>query len=469
MLSVFPKSIANKAIAAYLVGLAVSTILYSKYSMRFEFIAFGIMEVLLFFIGSSYLTVRWSKLSDRTFEKNLFWYAFALRSVWVVFSFFYFSAQTGQPFEYGAADSYGYHEMAGWLSGCDWNFTIKNLFNSGDGISDSGYVFYLSSFYRLFGVNIFIARVAKCLYSSFICVLMYRLATRNFGKKTGRMTGLFCMLMPNLIWYCGLHLKEIEMVLLTVLCVERADYAFRAIGKQQIVAFLVSGLSALLLFGFRTALAGVLIIAIGCAILFSSREVLSKWQKWMFGSVLAIGLLFTMGNQIRMEVEEIWEEKDTKQEENMAWRAVRENGNSFAAYAGKAVFAPLIFTIPFPTVIRVEGQEVQQMINGGNFVKNITSFFTIMALVFLLLTGKWRRHVLPIAFLCGYLFVITMSQYAQSERFHMPALPFALMFAAYGVTHINILSVKLFKYWPYIMCAAMIGWSWFKLAGRGLV
>ena len=35
-------------------------------------------------------------------------------------------------------------------------------------------------------------------------------------------------------------------------------------------------------------------------------------------------------------------------------------GNAFAKYAGTAVFAPLIFTIPFPTMVNTPYQENQQ-------------------------------------------------------------------------------------------------------------
>lgn len=38
------------------------------------------------------------------------------------------------------------------------------------------------------------------------------------------MAGIFYMLMPNLIMYTGSHLKEAEMVFLTVAFIERADY-----------------------------------------------------------------------------------------------------------------------------------------------------------------------------------------------------------------------------------------------------
>ena len=56
-----------------------------------------------------------------------------------------------------------------------------------------------------------------------------------------------------------------------------------------------------------------------------------------------------------------------------------------------------------------------------------------MALFVLLLSGRWRKHVLIGAILVGYLVVLVFSNYAQSERFHLPILPLHLMFAAYGI------------------------------------
>ena len=155
----------------------------------------------------------------------------------------------------------------------------------------------------------------------------------------------------------------------------------------------------------------------------------------------------------------------------MEWRTKRDNGNAFAKYAGKSVFAPLIFTIPFPSMVRpYEGQDVQQLLNGGNFVKNILSGFTIFAMFILLISGKWREHLLPLSFMLGYLLVLTMSIFAQSERFHQPAMPFEFMFAAYGlsVAVTNMKYKQWFTYWCVFMFVACIVWNWFKLAGRGL-
>jgi hypothetical protein len=176
-----------------------------------------------------------------------------------------------------------------------------------------------------------------------------------------------------------------------------------------------------------------------------------------------------IGNRIIGEFEEVWEGRVMNQRAGMEWRAEREGGNAFARYASKTVFAPLIFTIPFPTMVNTPGQENQQMLHGGNYVKNIMSGFVIFALVMLLLNGDWRKHTMPLALMLGYLTVIAFSNFAHSERFHQPALPFELMFAAVGISMLKKKHVKWIDYWMYGIVVANIAWAWFKLAGRGML
>ena len=152
----------------------------------------------------------------------------------------------------------------------------------------------------------------------------------------------------------------------------------------------------------------------------------------------------------------------------MEARANRAGGNQFAKYASASLFAPAIFTIPFSSMVYIPFQENQMMLNGGNFIKNVLSGLTIYALILLLLSGEWRKHVLPIAVTCGYLLVIAFSNFAHSERFHFPVLAFELMFAAYGVTQVKNKQKKWYTYWLIGVSVMVVGWAWIKLAGRGL-
>jgi hypothetical protein len=227
----------------------------------------------------------------------------------------------------------------------------------------------------------------------------------------------------------------------------------------------------------RTALAATLVMAFFCTILLSSERVVS-WGRRTLMLIMAIlfaGMILMTSTSIGQDVQQMWQTRGTNQEATMKWHSERVDkggfSNQFAKYAGAAVFAPMIFTIPFPTMNEVPGQENQKMIHGGNFVKNILSFFTIASMFILLFSGDWRKYVLPLAMLCGYLVVLVFSSFAQSERFHLPIVPFTLMFAAYGISKMNEVwwIRKYYPYWCALMFVACVAWNWFKLAGRGMI
>ncbi len=299
---------------------------------------------------------------------------------------------------------------------------------------------------------------------------MYKLTIRNFGESVGRMAAIFCMLMPNLIYYCGLHLKETEMIFLTVAFIERADYAMRS-SKLTVKNLILPVLLVGSLFFFRTVLGITALFTFFTAILFTSQRVMKMNNRIVLGIWLLVAVGYFMGGKIATEIEQVWANRDSNQSTSMEFRSMRKGGNKFAKYAGATVFAPLIFTIPFPTMVDIENQQNQQLIHGGNYVKNITSFFTILTLFLLFFKRKaWKNHILILAFTCSYLAVIALSAFAQSERFHLPVLPFALILATFGISQMTNKKYKQwFDWWTIFIFVAIIGWSWFKLAGRNII
>jgi multisubunit Na+/H+ antiporter MnhE subunit len=89
----------------------------------------------------------------------------------------------------------------------------------------------------------------------------------------------------------------------------------------------------------------------------------------------------------------------------------------------------------------------------------------------MLISGEWRRHVFIIAYTVGYHMVLVLSEFAQSGRFHMPVIPFLMLFAAYGI-QIGKTNAKMRKWWPMVLAlevVACLAWNWFKLKGRGMI
>lgn len=474
MLTYFPRYFSDKAIGLYVGLLCVNTLLFYSYAMTWYWWLFGAVEVVGFFYFSNLLSHRWGGYSPGLFKRKLFGTALGIRLVYVLFSYLFYCEMTGTPFEFNAGDVGFYNELgrygASLLLKGEFNLLEQFMIYTGGVIqlSDSGYPIYLSIVYALTDNSILITRLIKAVLSAYTVWLVYKLAARNFDEPVARMGAIFCMLMPNLVYYCGLHLKETEMLFLTVLFVERADALLRSskLVAMPLVFLLMLGMVC---FTFRTVLGVVLVLALMFALVLTSKRVV-RWGKRVIILLLSVAMLgVALSDRIALEVEQLWDARADNQSTSMQWRAEREQGNKFAKYAGAAVFAPLIFTIPFPTMVETVGQENQRLIHGGNYVKNIVSFFTILALVLLLFSGQWRRYVLMLAFMLGYLVVIALSAFAHSERFHLPALPFLLLFAAYGVSQMRNSYKRYFVVWLVFIFVANVAWAWFKLAGRGLV
>lgn len=466
MVTYFPNIISRKAIYCYFITLAIVSVVFMDQVLPFVWMLFGSAEVVLFFYFSNRLTKQWRGLPPIVFVKRLFWTSLVIRLVYMVFVYFFYDFMTGQPFMFHSADEQLYFETSKiW---CEQGLDAFRNTMQWIVFSDSGEIYYASFLCLLFGPFVLPVRIGHCLLGSLTCVLIYRIAKRHFNESTARMAAVLCMLMPNLIYYCGIQLKEVEMVFVTTLMVDSVDALLseRKFDWKNLVAGV---LAAFAMFSFRTALGVVGLLSVMVALLLNQGKLVAKWQRIGLAALIVVVIsATTIGNRMLGEMSELWEEGGRSQNINMEWRSQREGGNSLAKYASEVVFAPAIFTIPFASMVYTEGQENQQMIHGGNFVKNIMSGFVVFALVVLLFSGDWRKHTLPLALLLGYLVVVAFSSFAHSERFHQPAIPFELMFAAYGISILKQKHVQWIDYWMAFVMAANVAWAWFKLAGRGL-
>lgn len=465
MLPYFPKYLSDRAVIIYLTSLVAISLIFGDYAMSLVFMVIGVVFVLLFFYGAGFFGKKWLYVKPTAFASNLFWIALFLRILWVLFSYVFYTEQTGIPFEWNAADAYVYHDDAAWLATCDWQVISSYLFQRKLGVSDAGYLLYLSGLYRIIGPNILMARIVKAIIGSWTCVLVYKLSSRTFGEDTGRMAAVFCMLMPNLIYYCGLHLKETEMDFLVVAFLERTDSLVRRT-KYDFLSVAVPICLAFSLFFFRTVLGVVALLSFITVIVFSSNRIVTRRKKTVLVIWGALALSSLTGGTIMTEIEEYWNlrvvNEDKKRSEQVA------SGMKWAKYATGTVMAPLIFSVPFSTMVDT-GQNNQMVLHGGNYVKTFMSVFVFMAFYFSIKNGRWRDFILIGVFCIGYLIVIAFSGYANSERFHMPALPCVLMMVAYGVSQFNIRALKFFYYWAFMVFFMDFAWAIFKLGGRGLI
>ena len=468
MLSYFPKYFSDKAIITYLIAFIIVTIVWHEQSMPILWMCWGVVEFFLFFLLSNSLSKKWGNTSSKYFKTGIFWWSFFLTLLYVIITYFLYIYLRGEPFEYDPSDGIGYHNDALWYMNCFKNDTMSHYwdyFKTYD-LSDTGYLLYLDHLYLLIDGNIFITRVIKCFYRAWMVVLVYKLASRTFGESVGRMAAIFCMLMPHFSFYAASHRKEMEMILIVVFCIERIDYLLRLRRfsyKDLLLSVALIGVT----FTLRTALGIAVVLAFAVALLLTNEKILNKSRKW---ALIICGGLFVLsisGGVIVNQIKELYTAKiEGKQGKDMEWRSTQ--GNELAKYAGAAVFAPMIVAIPFPTMVDVSEQYNQQRLNGGYYIKNILAFFVMFTLYWIIKNKQWRNYVLIYAYTFSYLLIIAFSNFAHSERFHLPALPFLLILAAYGVSLCTNKQKKYYSWYCYGMCAVAIAWNMFKLAGRGL-
>ena len=459
----------KRASIVYGVSLASVAILYFGNFMTWYWALMGILEVALFYGLSTYWEKEWGNISPQQFEKKLFGFTLLFRLIWIFGYYAFTTSVWNTPWEQPLGtymDSEGYFAEAVWL---------KELIRQGDISpylpyfnSDAGYAIFLALWNFVTQDSIILSRLPNAFFDTWTVILTYRIAKRNFGEKSARLAAIFTLLIPMMSFYSAVTMKESLMLMLSTWAVERGDFVIRE--KQYkfrtLLAFAVLALSVTL---FRTALAWVIILAFLCALVFSSEKVINKSRRVtiLFVVIFAGAALF--GGRIMEQSEELIEQAESTGA-NFEYRASRKGGNVLVANLNKAVLAPLIFTIPFPTMVEIEGQNIQQLQNGGFYLKNIFSFFCIFALISLLPKKRWSNNAMIIAFLIGYIMVLGLSSFAQSGRFHHPVIPIEMIFGAYGISQIkNIRQAKWFDYFLILEFIIILAWNWFKLKGRGLV
>lgn len=469
----YSKHINTAAITCYFLSLLAVSLAFMQYTMPWYTILMGILSLLAFWYYAWRLPIRYERLSEKRFEHRMFWTIVVVYCAWALFYCGITTLLWNTPWEqpsWCSKDSAAYFETGKWLADCIRNGDVTPWFDwafKENGVSDLGYPLVLAVLDLLSWDSIIFTRFANAFFAAWMVVLLYRLAKRNFGEKVGRLSAIFTFLMPSLIFWTATTMKEAVMTMFTVWYLERVDFVFRK-PKLLIKDYAEIILFSSFLMWFRTALFAVAILTFVVAIVITDKKIISTGRKIALGLFLSFCMLVVFSGEVSQLVNELLVNRE-QAKGNLEFRANREGGNSLAQYLSAVAMAPLVFTIPFPTMIDLYYQPTQAMLNGGWFIKNIMSFFLLYALIVLVRSGEWKQHIIVLAYMLGYMAALALSSYIHAGRFHYPVLPFDMMLAAYGIVHFK---KKHFKYFNLFLCfefAVIIVWNWFKLKGRGLV
>lgn len=456
-------------IGGYLLALFITSVWLKPYALKPLWIAWGVATILFFFCLTYYCHLHWQHNDKKVFLRKVFLWALGIRVVYVVSILFYYYWQTGVSFEYKAADSWMYHRMASYLSELvrEGNFRemLGVLVGNTMGFSDQGYLLYLTSLYTCFGNNILGPRLLKALMSAYMCVAIYKLASRSLGEKTGRLAAIMAVFLPQFIHYTGTYMKETELVFLATLALERMDYLIRS-QRYTFWNILVPVLLTALTFGFRTVVGMTLLASFVLYVLFCPKELLSKKSRMItVGITAAIALLFLF-SPVGWEMYIIFKINFLTGEDMV--EKYQHLGMNYAEYAHYKYMAPGAFTLPLANLVEV-ANENQKMMNGTFFVKNYLAFFALWSFVAAIRQKRCRDFCLIGTYTLIYALIIAFSFAFNSERFHQPALPGILILAAYGMTRFKRKDFAFFYSYNILLLVAIVAWNYIKLAARGII
>ena len=455
-------------IGVYLLALLVISVVFRDHAMELEWMLWGIGEVLFFFVLTTVFYPRWKNDEPKVFWHKVFWIALAIRLLYVLFSYYYFIIRTGQPFD-SLGDAIGYYNrsvaLSKYVKRGDFDFVASFLRGYSLGFSDHGYLIWLTFIHTIFGSGILIARIIKALMSAYLCILVYKLASRTFGERTGRLAAVMCVFMPILIQLTGTHVKEMELIFLSVFALERMDYLIRS-KRYTFWNILFPVLLVGMTFGFRTVIGMCLIFAFLVFVILSPDNLVNRKGKVVTLSVTMVvflAFLFTViGSEMRIVYMLNFSGTD------YLARKYESLGLKYSEFTKSKYLFPGAFVLPLSPMVDVTPDH-NKMIHGSTYIKNFLAFFAMLSIVIAIRQRKWREYSLIGAYELSYLTIVVFTFTSNSERYYEPAIPLILVMAAYAMTHLRHKDLRLFYVYCGLLFMALFLWNWLKLAARGMV
>lgn len=455
-------------VGVYLLALLVISVVFRDHAMELEWVLWGIGEVLFFFVFTTVFYLRWKNDKPKVFCHKVFWIALAIRLLYVVFSYYYFYNHIGGPFE-GPGDEVGYYTRSALLSKYirkgDFGFVFDFLKGYSLGFSDHGYLIWLTFIHTIFGRKVWVARIFKALMSAYLCIVVHRLSSRTFGERTGRLAAVMCVFMPLFIQLTGSHIKEMEMIFLSILALERMDYLIRS-KKYTLWNILFPILLIGMSFGFRTVIGMCLIFAFLVFVILSPNHLVNRKGKIVALSTTLVVFLVFLFTVIGSEMKIVYM-LNFSGTDYLA-RKYESLGLKYSELSKSKYLFPGAFVLPLSPMVDV-APDHNKMFHGTIFIKNFLAFFAMLSIVIAIRQKKCRDFSLIGAYELSYLAIVMFTFTSNSERYHQPAVPLILVMAAYAMTHLRRKDLTLFYIYCGLLFVVLFAWNWIKLSARGMV
>jgi len=470
--SVWPEHYTRIAIVFALVLISFISLIFNSYIMPPFILAVGIVIILFFFLGLQYYSRFWSRIELKTFDKRLFLHSMFYRIVFIVLLYLlsYFYDPANFPFEINAVDSWLYHRASAQMA---------KLFFSGNAVdvglyyfktsADLGFPMYMAILYYIFGPQTIVVRIMNALWGSLTAVYVSRITRSIFGDAPGRLAGILTMLMPSLMWYSGMHLKESLMIFLVIAVMYHAIKIIQE-GKINIASLVIMVLFTFSLFYFRTFLAMLVLVSVLVYFLLNfSKTKINRgliFVSFMIFVVVMSNLITTLGfDQV---ISSNLDESEGRFDHELHYAAKQRGVNYQRALVSPFILVGAAVT-PFPSLLDFEKRQLGIYMKFQNeLTRNMMYFFSFMGLIYAI-RNAFRKSSALLLFTFGYILILVIAAVSFQDRFQLPVLPFMIIFMSVGFSYGKRPITNKWFFYLALIFAAVFSWNFFKLSIRGLV
>ncbi len=446
------------------------TLMFFNYAMPIGVLLVGLLIVFLFFFGLNYFTAKWASYSFESVEFSIFLISLIVRLLFLLYMYFltYWLDRDSFPFEINAADSWVYHNVGLELADTPFRDWLDVLSFNMKSRSDFGYPLYQGLIYSLFGPNTIMVRVFNSILGAITVVLLGRFVKLSWGDSHAKVTAVIAMLFPTLVWYCGIQLKETLMSFLIVFSFYLI-WRQRRSGQWSVWMILLSFTLCFSLFFFRTFLAVLAFISLLLTFIPIGNGVKTKnflWAAVLIGIYLFYSLVASVGvfDDINRQVSD--------SEDFFSRNLENEKSLLGNVQFDQVALAPLIVAgaiiTPFPSYLNTEERQLAIYTRFQNdLVRNMMYFFFYIGF-YHVIRNKFKEYLSMIFFTIAYLAVITSAANSFQARFHMPIIPFIIIFIGVGVVEVKSKLNRSWSLYLILIFLAQLMWTYFKLNIRGI-
>jgi 4-amino-4-deoxy-L-arabinose transferase-like glycosyltransferase len=209
----------------------------------------------------------------------------------------------------------------------------------------SNYDYYNAGLYYVIGDSPLTAMFINCLCGALTALLAYMIAKEVFGRKTARLSSLFCAFWPSLVFWSSQNLKEPVAIFLIGLILYYVIRFRREWNMPQLAVIIAA---CWVLFWWHKYIAIVVIAAVILSFLFHSKSTIKNIIIFFIVSLLALQFLSAGASSIKAHILEAYPffKNFTQIEQINYLRSVRTFGET-ALFATDATTPQRLFSFLF--------------------------------------------------------------------------------------------------------------------------